>query len=249
MGGLESVRGLTLIQRILDAEDTVQWVRDPAGGSFSLQRESGLGEDDRPLLASILASFATPFTSARFYGDSLAGTMVFRRTEEIDGTVTHVLAFPGVGLSFLADGSRTDAAETTIWIGAEDYLVRRVDVEVTRPEQGGTRTGSARFADFREVDGLMHPFVVELERTAPDEAATAELERETAELDALAAELELAKARLQELSESQRARAQPLIERTEAELQSRRILVELVREMGSTGSFTVETLELRVDRP
>jgi hypothetical protein len=99
--------------------------------------------------------------------------MAVRGTEELGSGPAYVLSFSTGGGSLPFLGGQSDEAEMTIWIGTEDHLVRRVEVvDSGTPESPEPVTRSLDYRDFREVDGLTYPFLMELRAPGLEEVAT-----------------------------------------------------------------------------
>lgn len=238
---LASVQNLTVIQRSLGVEDTIRWAVESGDSTVSLRTEAPTEENNaRALVVSILGMVATPLMHGSFYRPSLAEAMSVQGTEEIDGTTTYVLTFPGRGTSMPLAIAESDDAETTIWIGTEDYLIRWLDMGSTDP-QGESRRSIMRFRDFRDVDGLTYPFRVEIDAPTLDLDAVAD----DAELERAVAAVEQARARLPELSDTERTRLVQL----ERAVGFQRDLRAPIEEIASMPSLVVEILDVRFNLP
>lgn len=162
-------------------------------------------------------------------------------TEQIDGLTTHVLALE----DFSGDAFR-DVVPPSVegewtpdrlrfYLDRDELLPRKMVMEGTVEDEGGRRPVSvtAVFRDYREVDGVVHPFRTEVDTEG---LAPAMSDEERAQMEASMAQL---KKQMEQMSPEQR---QMMEEMMGGQLE------KLEGMLGSGAlDFTVEVREIRVN--
>lgn len=160
-------------------------------------------------------------------------------SETVDGLDTWAVSIDDFsGLDFGAPTSNEGDFRPTrgvFYLDKDDYLLRqmRVEGEMERDGEAAPVTMVARMSDYREVEGLLHPFRIDM-RIEGITAAVSEEER--AEIEQ---QMEQLQQQLESMPESQREMAEGMMGPQ----------LEQMREMLSSGAMemTLEVTELRVN--
>ena len=162
-------------------------------------------------------------------------------TESVDGEQCHVLAisdFSGLDLDEQMEmGDRGDFVPKTglLYVDTDDHLIRKMELggEITRDGQTSPMTAVTVLSDYREVEGMLHPFQLHITATG---LAAGMSEEEMEEARRGLAEMEK---NLEGMDASQRA----MVERMMGGQ------MEKLRKMLESGQFeiTVVTKEVRVN--
>lgn len=183
---MEGIENYTVVQEAMGFQSTTYFERTEVDGRpvFLPQSETGSaaaqGTPDNPY--------------SEFY--ALADRAEREGTEMLEGEETHVIAvtdFEGVDLWNPTGGGEPGdftPRRATFFIDTDDYLLRRMQMTGTTSMQGQEREVSftADFQDYREVDGLLHPFGIQVSveglasQMSPEERE--ELERSLQEMRA-----------------------------------------------------------------
>lgn len=160
-------------------------------------------------------------------------------SETLDGLDTWAVSIDDFsGLDFGAptpDEGDFRPTRGVFYLDKDDYLLRqmRVEGEMERDGEAAPVTMVARMSDYREVEGLLHPFRIDM-RIEGITAAVSEEER--AEIEQ---QMEQLQQQLESMPESQREMAEGMMGPQ----------LEQMREMLSSGAMemTLEVTELRVN--
>lgn len=166
-------------------------------------------------------------------------------TETVDGEETWALAFDVEGLDLGAMESGTGLDELDVktlrfWVDTDDYLIRKMHMDGEIAEGGTARPieMTALMTDYRRVDGMWHPFRMEMKARGLMEAAGGVSREELAETRA---QLEQLKHQLESMPPAQREQMEKMMGPQ----------LEQLETMVSSGEFqatiVVESLETNVD--
>lgn len=225
-----SVDDYTVVQEVLGRETVTYFEKRRVDGRAVLLPVADGEEPERRGLENPYAAFPALLDRARLQG-----------TDAVDGVRCFVVAvddFAGLDLGGPMTGqdARFEPTEGRFWVDAERHVVRRMRLEgeVHRGPRSGEVTLDAGFADFREVEGMLHPFRMSLRVEGFGGAVVSPEEREQAR-----AALEEFREQMQGLSEENRQAMESAL-RTEIETLERLVETE-------TLEFTATVTEMRVN--
>lgn len=228
---MEGIQDYTVVQEVMGFRSTTYFEREERNGEvvFVPRMELGGGVAER-LPDSPYGSFL-----------ELASRASHEGMEDVDGRRTHVVTATDLeGTSFhqqLADDDGELRVERiTLWVDDEEHLLRRMRMEGTAAIEGGDPgpvTVTADLRDYREVEGMLHPFRTEISLEGFGEQISDEQREEIRQ------SLEEARQQMREMPESQRE----MMERMMGDQ------LEQMEEMLLSGSMdvTMTVEELRVN--
>jgi len=166
-------------------------------------------------------------------------------TEEVDGRRAWNLLFDVEGIDFVPvdpgeAGEEVRIRTLRLWIDEDDYLVRKMHMEGDVVEDGETRPVdiTAILTDYRQVDGMWHPFRTEMTARGLVGGTGGMSEEEAAETRA---QLEEMKEQLESMPTAQREQIEKMMGPQ----------MEQLEKMLASGEFTVtitvRSLETNVD--
>lgn len=175
----------------------------------------------------------------------LADRGTLEGTETVDGEETWALSFDveGLDLETMEPGGAGDFDMKSLrfWVDTDDYLIRKMHMEGEVVDEGTARPidMTALLTDYRQVDGMWHPFRMEMTaRGLMGAAGNGMSEEEMAETRA---QLQQMQQQLESMPEAQREQIEkmmgPQMEQLESMLQSGEFNATVV----------VESLETNVD--
>ena len=158
------------------------------------------------------------------------------RKEKVGGFESHVLTIEDFsGLDFAAD-EEFKPKKGTFYLDTGDYMLRKMVIEGTLENEGRQApvTMEALFLDYRDVDGVLHPFRTQMNMTG---LAAGMSEKDMEEARKSLKEL---REQMAEMPEDQRAMMQKMMGSQ----------IERLEEMVNSGNFemTIEVKELRVNQ-
>ncbi len=155
---MEGVRDYTVVQEIMGFESTTYFERvERDGHVFFVPRQQAGSEAARRAPENPYAALTEMAERATLEG-----------TEQVDGEACHVVTVTDLeGTDFYESagaGEQFRPDRATFLVDTDDYLIRGMRMEGTATTDGQTRDFSldARFRDYREVEGVVHPFRVEV---------------------------------------------------------------------------------------
>jgi hypothetical protein len=160
--------------------------------------------------------------------------------EDVDGHDCHVVKvddFSGIDFDPETPDEEEDFRPETGWfyLDSSEYLIRRMSMkgQFRRDDEWQPMTMEILFKDYREVDGMLHPFVAEMNVAGLTDSMSEE------EIEEARKSLEEMKARMAELPESQRAAVERMMKGQ----------MEQLENIVNSGSMriTTEVKELRVN--
>lgn len=177
---MEGVDDYTVVHEVMGFESTVYYEKQTVDGRevFVSRTEYGSEAAERTP-DDPYAAFAKLAERARHDG-----------TEEVDGIECHAVTvtdFEGVDLwqppAASGDSAEFHPERATFFLDTEDYLLRKMTLEGTMVDETGESPKislAARFRDYREVKGLVHPFLMDVSVKGL-QAAMSEDQRKTLE--------------------------------------------------------------------
>ena len=227
---MEGIENYTTVQETMGFETELTFVRtkDDEGRTVFVPK----GRED--------ASSGGMSNFYRMY-PKIAERAELEGTESVDGEQCHVLAisdFSGLDLDEQMEmGDRGDFVPKTglLYVDTDDHLIRKMELggEITRDGQTSPMTAVTVLSDYREVEGMLHPFQLHITATG---LAAGMSEKEMEEARRGLAEMEK---NLEGMDATQRA----MVERMMGGQ------MEKLRKMLESGQFeiTVVTKEVRVN--
>lgn len=202
---MAGIRNYTIVQETMGVETVSYFEREMVDGHpiFRLRRTGVNGvtttssDDDDEAGWDELYVLAADFSEHAKY----------LRQEKIDGIGVHVvqvndLAELGVGPGSPDNEIQFEAERALFYVDGDDWVVRRLVFEGTTATDAGSANVSMTldFRDFRDVEGMLHPFVTAMSFVG-DETAMGMSDDQIAEMREQIKEM---KARLAEMPETQR---------------------------------------------
>lgn len=193
---MEGIEDYTVIQEAMGFESTTYFERTEVDGRPVFVPRSQLGSQ---------AAQGTPESPySEFY--TLADRAEREGTEVVEGEETHRITVTDFeGVEFWDPTGRGQPGDFTperaaFYIDTDDYLIRRMEMTGSTSMQGQEREVSftADFRDYRNVDGLLHPFAIQISV----EGLTSQMSPE--EREELERSLEEMRAQLEEMPAEQR---------------------------------------------
>ncbi|MFW6192180.1 MAG: hypothetical protein ACOC83_01730 [Gemmatimonadota bacterium] len=231
----EGIDNYTVIQEVMGLSTTTYFEKESVDGHpvFRMSSSSvqGMGESDD------LDDEAV--TNPYQFLPELTERATLDGSETVDGLDTWAVSVEDFsGLDFGAPtGDEGDFRPTrgVFYLDKDDYLLRqmRVEGELEREGESAPVTMVARIGDYREVEGLLHPFRIDMQIEGITAAVS---EEERAEMEQ---QMEQLQQQLESMPESQREMAEGMMGPQ----------LEQMREMLSSGAMemTLEVTELRVN--
>lgn len=228
---MQDVQNYTVVQEVMGFESSTYFER--------VEREGHVFFVPRQQMGSEAARRAPENPYAAL--EELAARATLAGTEQVGGETCHVVEvtdLEGTELqqSMGAEGD-FDPEKATFLVDTDDYLVRGMRLQgTTTAGQGGQPRDfsfDARFTDYREVKGMLHPFRIEVSVEGAGGQMSAE-DREQARQS-----LRQMRQQMENMTEQQRQ----MMERMMGDQ------MERIEQMLATGSmdFTVRVKELRVN--
>jgi hypothetical protein len=226
---MEGIEHYTVVQEVMGLEASVTFHRSEVEG--------------RTVFLPAGEQEAGPGALAGFHGayPKIAERAAVRGKESVEGVECWIIElddFGGLDLGReMAMGDQGDFVPKSValYLDTRDYLIRKIGMEGEITSNGQTRllTAEISLTDYRDVDGLLHPFTMTLSAAG---VSTGMSEKEAEETRASLAQME---EQLAAMDASQRA----MVER----MMGPRI--EELRKMLTTGTFeiTATTKEVRVN--
>ncbi len=224
---MSGVENYTVVQEVMGVEVTNYFEKRMVDGRpvFELQDKYGSGEQDE--LGDMYYAFMDVAKQAKVEGE-----------EKIDGQDCHVLLIDDFsGLDLGQEGEDDfEPKEGLFYLDSDDYVLRRMVMDGTIETDGQKKPVKldAYFEDYREVDGMLHPFVMRMNMSGLQGSMSQE------EIDEARKNLEEMKKQLAEMPESQRAMVEKMMGSQ----------MENLEKMVNEGSmeFTITVKELRVNK-
>jgi hypothetical protein len=228
---MRGITNYTVIQNAMGVTLTMKYERRVIDGHVAFLPASENRSDVR-----------TAQDMSRYFGQ-LREHARYQGRETVDGHTTHVLRIEGSGGIDWANrfGEESGGAfvpdEFTMYIDAGDHVMRRVIVKGNVEINGSSKpvTNVIDYTDYREVDGMLHPYLTKVRMEGAMQAVEISPEQR-AEAEANLAKLEK---QMAEMPQSQRAMMEKMLG---SQLEMLRKLVQ-----SSALEVTIEVQELRVN--
>jgi len=227
-GRMEGIENYTIVQETMGFETSITFVRTEVEGRTVFVPKGQEG-----------ASSAGMSTFYRMY-PKIAERAELEGKASVDGEQCHVVVVDLSGLDLdqeMAMGDRGDfiPKKGKLYVDTDDHLIRKMEMEGEITADGKTRpmTAVTVLSDYREVEGMLHPFQVHITATGLS-AGMSEEDAEEARKG-----LEEMERNLEGMDASQRA----MVERMMGGQ------MEKLRKMLETGQFEITTItkEVRVN--
>jgi hypothetical protein len=201
---MRNVQNYTLVQQVMGTQTTMYFEREMVDGRPVFQpREVGVLGQNVPVGADGWES-PDPYAGLA----ELAERARYQGVEVVDGHNTHVLViddFRGLrGFDPSPQQQDMEFRRGTLYVDAADYVLRRMVMEGEATTQGQRQpvTMDVRMEDYRNVDGVLHPFrtVIKTDGLAPGVSA-AEMEEARRSMAQLKAQMESMPAAQREMME------------------------------------------------
>ena len=171
---------------------------------------------------------------------SLAPQMIsraeYRGRDQIEGRAVHVVVVNDLHEIGFGQGPAPEDADFrpergTFYVDADQWVVRRMEFEGSMITEGETHDvkSIADFSDFREIDGMLHPFLLDVTIEGFGEAMDPEMREQLEEM----------KRELEQMPEAQRKMVEQMM----------RAQIENLEQMSEEGSMKIQikVKELRVN--
>ena len=228
------IENYTIVQNAMGMESTIYFERETVNGRTVFRpRRMSVGGQSMPVdddeAGSPHEMLATAVEHVKLEG-----------TETVQGRTTHVLAIDDLsevpGFAPLPeDAGDMELRRATLYLDAADHVIRRMVMEGTATVDGATQplTMDIQLEDYRDVEGLLHPFRTVMKMTGPAPNMSA------ADIEQARRSFEEMKASMAKMSDAERkmmeGMIQPQMERLEKMLS------------GGGMEFVVEVTDLRVN--
>ncbi len=229
MAGIENY---TLVQEVMGFESSIYFEKEEVDGHVTFVPRSQLGSE---------AGQQGPGDPYRAFLEA-AEHASNEGTESADGEDCYVVKLDNLedaGFMGPVESGGTggfEAREATFWVDTDDYLVRKMTIQGTATMQGAPSEASftAHMRDYREVEGLMHPF----ETQVTNEGFGPQMSEE--EVAEMRRSLEEMQAQMENMPEAQRRMMEGMMGGQ----------MEQMEEMLASGGmdFTVQVKEIRVNQ-
>lgn len=220
---MEGIDSYTVTQTVMDTESTIRFTRQESDGRVMFVPDLGdaapTGPEGMDPPAGDAAGAGT-YDTNYFMRDEFVERMRLEGKETVDGHETYVLVvddFDGLDMGAFAGGA-TDFQPSLLkmYMDTEEYIARRLDMAGTSAMSGepSEMSTSVLLKDYREVDGMLHPFRVEISTEGVGAAMGAAVAQDMtpeqrAELERSLAQMEK---EIENLPESQRAMVRRMME-------------------------------------
>jgi hypothetical protein len=228
---MEGIENYTIVQETMGFETSITFVRTEVEGRtvFVPKGKEGASSAGMSTFYSMYPKIAE---RAELEGKAL-----------VDGEQCHVVVVDLSGLDLdqeMAMGDRGDfiPAKGKLYVDTDDHLIRKMEMEGEITADGKTRpmTAVTVLSDYREVEGMLHPFQVHITATGLSAGMS---EEDAEEAEEARKGLEEMERNLEGMDASQRA----MVERMMGGQ------MEKLRKMLETGQFEITTItkEVRVN--
>lgn len=234
---VRSIETYTVVQEVMGTDLTLRYTKEIVDGR-PVFRARYVHEEEQliPLAANDVVSDLSGMIEHASYGGR----------HDVDGHATHAIQITEAGLASLSEamardagGESFEARSMTMYVDAEEYVLRRVEMEgeMTQGDQVRAVATTIDFTDYRDVDGLLHPFrtTLSVEGTGDGSGGMSEEEMEEARKQIAEFDEQMA-----EMPEAQRAMIRRMMGDRIDQLRG-------MVEAGGGTSFTVEVKEVRVN--
>ncbi|HSK18467.1 MAG TPA: hypothetical protein VK912_04965 [Longimicrobiales bacterium] len=228
------IENYTIVQNVMGMESTIYYERETVNGRTVFRpRHMTVGGQSMPVDNEEAGTPHEMLASAVEHA-KLEGT------ETVQGRTTHVLAIDDLsavpGLAPLPEeAGDMELRRATLYLDAADHVVRKMMMEGTTTVDGRTQpiTMEVQLEDYRDIEGLLHPFRSVMKMTGPAPGMS------PADIEQARRSFEEMKAAMAKMSDAERKMMEgmmkPQMERLEKMLS------------GGGMEFVVEVTDLRVN--
>jgi hypothetical protein len=207
---MAGVENYTLVQEVMGFETTSYFERQTVDGRTVYRMVDAYTDDSRDNMGEMYNGFLEVADRAKYSGN-----------EKVEGHDTYVLAVDDFsGLAFAGEDDDFKPKKGLFYLDASEYVIRRIEMEGTVERDGKSQPATADmyFEDYRSVDGMLHPFLIQMNISGVTSGMSEE------ELEEARKDLEEMRKQMDEMSESQRKMMEsmmgPQIEKYEEMLNS-----------------------------
>ena len=187
---MSGVENYTIVQDVMGFESTSYYEKRTVDGRSVFKLIDTYGDDSQDDMGEMYEGFIEVADRARYSGK-----------EDVAGNQTYVLTvddFSGLALQDKNDNFKPK--QGTFYLDTNDYIIRRIVMKgvVERDGQQQPATADMLFEDYRTVDGMMHPFMINMSVTGVTSGLSDE------ELAQARKDLAKLRKQMEEMPESQR---------------------------------------------
>lgn len=171
------VQNYTVVQEMMGRTSTNYFERvERNGETFFVSRKQAQSQPSQQ-------GAVNPYTQLREMGERATR----QGTETVDGEECHKLVAKNLeGTQMeesMSSGGQVQPKQATFLLDTDDLLVRKVIIEGTVSQQGKTSeaTMTTHMRDYREVEGVVHPFLTDVSITGLEGQISAEQQRKARE--------------------------------------------------------------------
>ena len=230
--GMEGIDNYTIVQEVMGFETSLYFEKTEVNGHMTFTpRMEGMEDVGQQGPGDPYRAFIEAADMATIDG-----------TESVDGEECYLVKIPNLeGTDFMgaAQGDMQGGfqpREAAFWVDTDDYVVRQMTIRGTVTMQGNSQEGTmtAHMRDYRNIEGMMHPF----ETQVITEGFGAQMSEE--EVAEMRQSLEEMKAQLENMPQAQRQMMEGMMGGQ----------MEQMQEALATGSmdFTVRVKEILVNQ-
>jgi hypothetical protein len=223
---MAGVENYTLVQEVMGFETTSYYEKQTVDGRTMYQMVGAYTDDSQDNMGEMYNGFL-----------EVAGRAKFSGNEKVEGHDTYVLAVDDFsGLSFYSEDDDFKPKKGLFYLDTSEYVIRRIEMEGTVERDGKSQPATADmyFEDYRSVEGMLHPFLIQMNISGVTSGMSEE------EVEKARKDLEEMRKQMDEMSESQRKMMESMMGPQ----------IEKLEEMLNSGSIemSVAVKELRVNQ-
>jgi hypothetical protein len=207
MAGIDNY---TLVQEVMGFETTSYFEKQTVDGRTVYRMVDAYTDDSQDNMGEMYNGFLEVAERAKYSGN-----------EDVEGHDTYVLAVDDFsGLAVYGEDDDFKPKKGLFYLDTGEYVIRRIKMEgmVERDGQTQPATADMYFEDYRSVEGVLHPFLIQMNISGVTSGMSEE------ELEEARKDLEELRKQMDEMSESQRKMMEsmmgPQIEKLEEMLNS-----------------------------
>jgi len=223
---MSGVENYTVVQDVMGIQSTSYYEKRTIDGRSVFRLIDSYGDDSQDDMGEMYSGFMEVAERAQYSGE-----------EKVAGHDTYVLAVDDFsGLALQNEGADFKPKKGIFYLDSSDYIIRRIYMEgvVERNGQPQPATADMFFEDYRTVDGMVHPFLINMNVTGVTSGLSDE------ELAQARKDLDDLRKRMKEMPESQRKMMESMMGPQ----------IDKLEEMVESGNveLSITVKELRVNR-
>lgn len=240
---MTGIDDFTVTQTVMGMSSTMHFVRDEVDGRVVFLPDMASMQESVPGAEAEQVQPPRQFDSHYFMRPEIAERMTVEGRESVDGNECWIIAlddFEGIELGGMGGVQSNFAPESMrMWMDTDDFVPRRIDMAGTMVSAGGPQplSTSVLMSDYREVEGMLYPFHMEISSEGLGGAMAAGMGGMTPEQEQAMAEME---AELEKLPPEQRAMVEQMMKG-----QMGGGMQEMMEE--ALSAMVVETTEVKVN--